>query len=84
MVQKDIIDHIRLKDFRPINILSFIAMGLMAWGIWFQFNKTPPGYWWAVGDALLLVFNLGALIMSLLSQRNVRVAEENLVKANVF
>ena len=74
-------DHIRWKDFRPINLLSIFAIGLMAWAISFQLGKTPPAYGWAIADALILVFNLGALIFSLLSQRNVRVAEEELLKA---
>jgi hypothetical protein len=81
MVQKDIIDHIRLKDFRAINLLSIGAMALMVWGILYQLNKVPPSYGWAIADAIILVFNLGALIWSILSQRNVRIAEENLLKA---
>lgn len=74
-------DSIRLKDFRPINGLSIIAILLMGGMAIFQILVKPNGWMtFMIIDSLLGLLNLGILLFSLSSHRDMRVIEEQLAK----
>lgn len=74
-------DKIRLKDFRALHVIVIIAiLGLWCFAA-INLNASPPRYWWALGDIVIGLFNCVTLYLSLSAGRDVRIAEENLLKA---
>lgn len=71
-------DKIRLKDFRALHILVLIVIFGLGWAAVWQMNKSPPQYWWALGNVVIALLNCITLYLSLRSGRDLRIAEEQL------